>query len=108
MNSMTNTTNITIRIDMDLKESVDGLFKNLGMTTSTAINMFLRQCDRKQRLVFKPTMIAPPSGKGLIEDMHEMEDIKSDKIKAKAYHNVDVMFKDILNDKKILISENIL
>lgn len=54
MNSISNTTNMTIRIDKNLKKSVDNLFKSLGTTTSSAINMFLRQCDREQGLVFTP------------------------------------------------------
>ena len=52
MSTISNTTNMTIRIDKDLKKSVDILFKNLGTNTSSAINMFLRQCDREQGLVF--------------------------------------------------------
>lgn len=42
-----NTINMTIRIDKDLKTSVDSLFKNLGITINLAINMFLRQCERE-------------------------------------------------------------
>lgn len=34
---------MTIRVDKDLKASVDSLFKNLGITTNAAINMFLKQ-----------------------------------------------------------------
>ena len=47
MNTISNTTNMTIRIDKDLKKSVDSLFKKLGTNTNSAINMFLRQCDRE-------------------------------------------------------------
>ena len=61
MNTISNTTNMTIRIDKDLKKSVDSLFKSLGTNTNSAINMFLRQCEREQGLVFKPTMAPAPS-----------------------------------------------
>ena len=47
MNTISNTTNMTIRIDKDLKKSVDSLFKKLETNTNSAINMFLRQCDRE-------------------------------------------------------------
>ena len=61
MNTISNTTNMTIRIDKNLKKNVDSLFKNLGTNTNSAINMFLRQCDREQGLVFIPSMNTTPS-----------------------------------------------
>lgn len=44
------------------------LFKNLGTNTNSAINMFLRQCDREQCLVFTPSMTPVPSKK-LLESL---------------------------------------
>ena len=35
--------NMTIRIDSKTKKDADKIFKELGMTTSTAINIFLKQ-----------------------------------------------------------------
>lgn len=79
MNTISNTTNMTIRIDKDLKKSVDSLFKKLGTNTNSAINMFLRQCDRKQGLVFIPSMNTTPS-KELLESLQKIEDYKNGKI----------------------------
>ncbi len=99
MNTMSNTTNMTIRIDKELKKSVDSLFKNLGITTNSAINMFLRQCEREQGLVFTPTM-APAPSKELQEALQEIEDYKNGKIELESYKDVKSLRKSLINDKK--------
>ena len=48
--------NMTIRIDKDFKKNMDSLFKNLGINTTSAIMMFLKQCDRDKGLPFIATM----------------------------------------------------
>lgn len=47
-----NSTNMCIRVNKELKENADKLFKSLGINTSCAINMFLTQCVRKQAIPF--------------------------------------------------------
>ncbi len=94
MNSISNTTNMTIRIDKDLKKSVDSLFKNLGTNTNSAINMFLRQCDREQGLVFKPTM-APAPSKELLASLQEIEDYKNGKVQLPTFDTIKELFKHL-------------
>ena len=91
MNTITNTTNMTIRIDKDLKKRVDSLFKNLGTNTNSAINMFLRQCDREQGLVFTPTM-SPAPGKELSESLQEIEDYKNGKVQLPTFDTTKELF----------------
>ncbi len=45
-------TNLTIRIDSSLKDEAETLFKDLGMSMSTAFNIFLRQAVRMQAIPF--------------------------------------------------------
>ena len=99
MNSISNTINMTIRIDKDLKKNVDNLFKKLGTNTSSAINMFLRQCDREQGLVFTPTLTPEPSEE-LLEALKEGEKIIQEvrEGKRKGYNNVNEMMRAILDD----------
>ncbi|MBQ9042727.1 MAG: type II toxin-antitoxin system RelB/DinJ family antitoxin [Eggerthellaceae bacterium] len=47
--------NITIRMDEDLKKDADALFDELGMSFTTAINVFVRQALREGRLPFEVT-----------------------------------------------------
>ena len=91
MNTLSNTTNMTIRIDKELKKSVDSLFKNLGANTNSAINMFLRQCDREQGLVFKPTM-APAPSEELLASLQEIEDYKNGKIQLPTFDTTKELF----------------
>ena len=46
-------TNVTIRVDADLKKQADELFDDLGMSFTTAINIFIKQAVREQRIPFE-------------------------------------------------------
>ena len=93
MASMDNTVNITIRIDKDFKKEMDNLFKNLGINTTSAIMMFLKQCNREQGLPFVATMEVP--NKRLLSALEESEDIISGKLETKRYKNFDDLIEDI-------------
>ena len=47
------TTNITIRMDANLKVQAEALFNELGMNLSTAFNIFVRQSLREGAIPFK-------------------------------------------------------
>ncbi len=47
------TVNVTFRVDESLKQEAEILYKDLGMSLSTAFNVFLRQSIREQRLPFE-------------------------------------------------------
>lgn len=44
--------NVTFRVDENLKAQADALFAELGMSLSTAFNIFLRQSVREQQIPF--------------------------------------------------------
>lgn len=52
-------TNVTIRIDADLKKQADELFDDLGMSFTTAINIFVKQAIREQRIPFEVSRTTP-------------------------------------------------
>ena len=76
MANIGNTINMTIRIDKDFKKEIDNLFKNLGINTTSAIMMFLKQCSRENGLPFTATMNVP--NKRLIETIKEADEIEKD------------------------------
>ncbi|MCL2189199.1 MAG: type II toxin-antitoxin system RelB/DinJ family antitoxin [Defluviitaleaceae bacterium] len=45
--------NVNIRMDSDLKERADLLFHQMGLTMTTAINTFVRQCLREETIPFQ-------------------------------------------------------
>ena len=56
---MANTSNVSFRIDSDLKAKADALFANLGMNMTTAFNIFLRQSVREGCIPFDITINTP-------------------------------------------------
>lgn len=57
---MSNTTsNVSFRIDSELKTQADRLFSELGMNMTTAFNIFLRQSVREGRIPFTITTNTP-------------------------------------------------
>lgn len=47
--------NVTIRMDKELKKEAEELFDELGLNLSSAINIFIRQAVREQRIPFSIT-----------------------------------------------------
>jgi DNA-damage-inducible protein J len=96
MANMSNAINMSFRVDKNLKAQADELFKNLGMNTSVALNMFLTQSVREQALPFTPNMISPEPSNELKEALQELDDIEKGKIKVKGYHNINTFIDDML------------
>ena len=93
MANISNEINMSFRVDKNLKEQADDLFKKLGMNTSVALNMFLTQCVREKRIPFIPSLEVPNAR--LISAMEEVEAIESGKIKAKKYKSFEDALEDI-------------
>ena len=49
---------LSVRVDMNVKESFADLCEELGMTASVAVNMFMRQMLREKALPFVPSVVA--------------------------------------------------
>ena len=56
---MANKANITLQIDLDLKEQAEALFKALGMDLSTATGVFYRQALQYRGLPFAVRLDEP-------------------------------------------------
>jgi len=50
---MAELTTLNVKIDRDLKYEADTLFNAMGMTLSTAINVFVRQAVQEQAIPFQ-------------------------------------------------------
>ena len=82
------TTNISIRMDSDLKAQADALFGELGMNLSTAFNIFVRQSLRDGGISLNQP------NKETIAAMLEAERIAKDP-SVKGYTNTDELFADL-------------
>ena len=56
-----NVSNVSFRIDSDLKAQADQLFSELGLNMTTAFNIFLRQSVRQGCIPFAITLDTPNS-----------------------------------------------
>lgn len=50
---MSDTINVTIRLDRDVKERAEQMFNGFGMNLSTAFNIFARQSLRQGKIPFE-------------------------------------------------------
>lgn len=73
---MANVSNVSFRIDSELKAQADTLFAQLGMNMTTAFNIFLRQAVREGCIPFNITINTPNSE--TIAAMLETERLLSD------------------------------
>ena len=73
---MANVSNVSFRIDSDLKNQAEVLFQNLGLNMTTAFNMFLRQSVREGRIPFDVTINVPNSDtiEAMIESLKLLDD----------------------------------
>lgn len=86
------TTNISIRMDSDLKAQADRLFGELGMNLTTAFNIFVRQSLREGRIPFDVSLNQPNSE--TVAAMLEAERIAKDP-SVKGYTNLDELFAEL-------------
>ncbi|MEE0510918.1 MAG: type II toxin-antitoxin system RelB/DinJ family antitoxin [Peptococcaceae bacterium] len=87
-----NTTNISIRMDSELKAQTDALFAELGMNLSTAFNIFVRQSLREGGIPFEIKLDRP--NQQTAAAMREAERIANDP-SVKGYDDLDALFADL-------------
>jgi addiction module antitoxin, relB/dinJ family len=86
------TTNISIRMDSELKAEAESLFNELGMNLTTAFNIFVRQSLREGGIPFDVNLRVP--NKETITAMTEAERIAKDPT-FKGYTDLDELFADL-------------
>lgn len=84
-----NTTNISIRMDSDLKAQADALFGELGMNLTTAFNIFVRQSLREGGIPFEVKLEG--TNKETIAALLEAERIAKDP-SIKGYTDMNELF----------------
>lgn len=57
---MAETTNVNIRIDKDLKDQAEVFFSELGLTMTSAFNIFVRQSLRQGKIPFEISLATDP------------------------------------------------
>lgn len=86
------TTNISIRMDSELKAAAEALYEELGMNISTAFNIFVRQSLRERGIPFIISEGNP--AKATVSAMLEAERIAKDS-SVKGFNDIEELFADL-------------
>ena len=84
------TTNINIKTDVELKKQAEELFSELGMNMSTALNIFLRQSVRENRIPFEITREVPNA-----KTLAAMEDVKTGRNMSESFSSIEALKKSL-------------
>lgn len=91
---MANTANINIRMDANLKKQFEAFCTDMGMSMTTAINIFARKAVRENRIPFEISGDVPNAETQ--EAIREVKQMKEDPALGKTYTDVDQMMKELL------------
>lgn len=86
------TTNITIRMDEELKKQAEELFSDLGLSMTTAFIAFTKQSVREQRIPFNLSRNIPNAT--TLEAIAEGERMVNDP-NTERFSSVEELFKDL-------------
>ena len=86
---MAKTANLNIRVDPEVKSTVDGIFSHFGITVADAVNIFLHKVMIVGGMPFDMTL--PKYNAETLAAMREAQDISSGKIQSKSYACVKEM-----------------
>lgn len=89
------TTNITIRIDEELKKQAEDLFSDLGLNMTTAFISFIKQSVREQRIPFILSRNVPNEETKLA--IQEVEEMKKNPNK-KTYSSFSELVEEVQNE----------
>ena len=96
---MAKTSSMHIRVKPDVKAEVEKILDNLGMTTTEAINIYLRQIILNSGIPFE--IKTPQFSDEMLEAISEAEEIAKKPDKYKSYNNLSEILEDIENDDTI-------
>ena len=88
------TSNLTVRLDAQLKKDAEQLFNDLGMTLSGAINIFLHQALEVEGLPFAVKKKRP--NRETLAAMKEALELANDP-NAKTFKSIEELKKDLLS-----------
>ncbi len=85
---------ISIRVDDEVKQNAEQVCEEIGMSISTAINIYLKRLSREGRIPFEVKADRP--NKETIEAMEEVLRMKQDPTIGKTYTDVESMMEELL------------
>ncbi len=87
---MAKTATIHMRIEPELKQDVENVLRELGMTTSEAISMFLRQVSAQKGVPF-PVRVPNAETREAVDELRNGKNLKT-------YASFDEWFAEVKNE----------
>ena len=88
--------NINIRMDAELKKQFEAFCAVMGMTMTTAFNIFAKKAVREYRIPFEISGDVPNAE--TVEAIREVKQMKAEPNRGKTYSDVDQMMEELLAD----------
>lgn len=86
---------VNIRMDSELKQQFEAFCSDMGMSMTTAINIFAKKAVREYRIPFEIGAEIPNAE--TLEAIREVQRMKADPSLGKSYTDVDAMMGDLLS-----------
>ncbi len=84
------TTNITMRMDEDLKSQLQELVSNLGMDMTTFFTVSAKQAVREQRIPFAISMDVPNA-----DTIRAIDDVRRGRNLSRSFFSVEELMEDL-------------
>ncbi len=92
-----NKVNVTIRMDKDLKKQADEVLDELGMSFTTAVTLFIKQCVRDKQFPFEPRL---EPNKKTIKALQELDRMINHPEEYKRYNSFQEILDEIDQEEK--------
>ena len=100
---MAEKTNLTIKLDKDVRNEFSCLCDEIGISMAAALNAFIKQSIRQQQFFFSlhsdPTLPVEQNplryNKETQAAIQETRDIQNGKVQAKVYHSAQDLFDEL-------------
>ncbi|MCM1063694.1 MAG: type II toxin-antitoxin system RelB/DinJ family antitoxin [Eubacterium sp.] len=89
-------TNVTLRMDKELKQEADELFADFGLSFSNAVIMFVKQALREQCIPFKVTRAGME--KYNEETRQAIKDVRERRHLSRPFNTVEELMEDLNAD----------
>jgi len=93
---MAKTSSIHVRVEPKVKKQVEDILENLGMTSTEAINIYLRQIILNAGIPFE--IKTPQFSKDMLEAVAEAKEMNKHPERYKSYNSVEEFMEDLHNE----------
>ena len=83
-------TNVNIRMEENLKKQFDALCNALGLTMTTAINIFAKTMVRQRGIPFEVSLSIPNE-----ETLQAIDDVNNERNLSRHFHSVEELMEDL-------------